>query len=469
MLRLIIFLVVATALAVVAVWLADQPGSVTLRWGEYEAVTSVGVTAVLLLAFALAVTVVIEVYRWLRGLPRRVRRNREHRREVRGYESITRGLLAAAGGDRAAAQWHSRQAAKLAPDRPGALLLAAQTAQLDGRDDEAARVFRAMVEVPDTELLGLRGLLAQAVRAGDRNEALDLARRAYARSPRAPWVLQTLFELLVRDRKWAEAQPVLDGMGREKLLGERVLHRRRAILLHMLAEQEREQGRTAEGLTLARRATRLAPDFAPAAIAASGLATACGKSREARKLLEASWRVAPQPEVAAAWLALQPSENPTRLYERLRALEKLRADSPQAQVVLGEAAVAAHRYDEARIHLERGLTLGPTAALYRALANLEDAAGEPDKARDWRSRVAEAPPDKTWVCEDTGEIMPAWAPFGASGAFDVVHWSEPPRLTRLIAYDQSLSTIVEGGAPVPPPRPLPRAPAPDMSTAAVTE
>lgn len=470
MLRLILFLVVATALAVVAVWLADQPGSVTLRWGDYEAVTSVGVTAVLLLAFALAVTVVIEAYRWLRGLPRRVRRNREHRREVSGYESITRGLLAAAGGDRAAAQWHSRQAAKLAPDRPGALLLAAQTAQLDGRDDEAARVFRSMVDVPDTELLGLRGLLAQALRAGDRKEALELARRAHARSPRTPWVLQTLFELLVRDRKWAEAQPVLEGLGREKLLGERVLRRRRAILLHMLAEEEREQGRPTEGLALARRAVKLAPDFAPAAIAASGLATACGKPRQARKLLEASWRVAPHPEVAEAWLALQPSENPTRLYERLRALERLRADSSQTQLTLGEAAVAAHRYDDARVHLERALTLGPSVRVYRALANLEDAAGEPDKARDWRARVADASPDKTWVCDDTGEIMPAWSPFGASGAFDVVHWSEPPRLTRLIAYDQSLSTIVEGGALVPqPPRPLPRAPAPDMSTAAVTD
>ena len=470
MLRLIIFLVIATVLAVAAVWLADQPGSVTLRWGEYEAVTSVGVTAELLLAFALAVTVVIEVYRWLRGLPRRVRRNRQHRREVSGYESITRGLLAVASGDRAAAQWHSRQAAKLAPDRPGALLLAAQTAQLDGRDDEAARAFRSMVDVPDTELLGLRGLMAQAVRAGDRQQALELARRAHARSPRAPWVLQTLFELLVRDRRWAEAQPVLDGLGRERLTGERVLRRRRAILLHMLAQEQREQGGAAEGLMLARRATRLAPDFAPAAIVASGLATACGKPREARKLLEASWRAAPHPEVAGAWLALQPSENPTRLYERLRTLEKLRADSPQTQLVLGEAAVAAHRYDDARVHLERALSLGPTAAVYRALANLEDAAGEPDKARDWRARVADAPPNATWVCDDTGEIMPAWAPFGASGAFDVVHWSEPPRLTRLIAYDQSLSTIVEGGALVPPPsRPLPRAPAPDMSTAAVSE
>lgn len=467
MLRLILFLALASVLAVAAVWLAEQPGSVTLRWGEYEVVTSVGVSVLLLLAFGLAMAALVEVWRWLRGLPRRVRKNREHRREVRGYEAISRGLLAAAGGDRAAAQWHSRQAAKLAPDRPGALLLAAQTAQLAGEDADAARTFRAMLDVPETELLGLRGLLAQTLRAGDRAEALELARRAHKLSPRTPWVLQTLFELLVRERRWAEAQGVLDGLGREKLLDEPVLRRRRAILLHMLAEQEREEGRAVEGLAVARRAVKLAPDLAPVALAASRLASLAGKTREARKLLETAWRVAPHPDLAAAWIALHPAENPTRAYERLRTLEKLRADSPQTQLTLGEAATAAHRFDDGRKHLERALTLGPTASTYRALASLEEAAEQPDKAQDWRGRIAEAAPDRAWVCDDTGEVMPSWSPFGSSGAFDVVHWSEPPRLTRLIAYDRSLSTLVEGEAPAPaPPRLQPRQPAPDMSTAA---
>lgn len=470
MLRLILFLAVASVLAVAAVWLADQPGSVTLRWGEYEVATSVGVTAVLLLAFALGVTVVIEIYRWLRALPKRVRRSRAHRREVRGYESITRGLLAAAGGDRAAAQWHSRQAGKLAPDRPGALLLAAQTAQLDGRDVEAGKAFRAMLDVPETELLGLRGLLAQALRAGDRAEALELARRAHRLSPRTPWVLQALFELLVRERRWAEAQGVLDGLGREKLLADAVVRHRRAVLLHLQAEEERERGRVPEGLALARRAAKLAPDFTPAALSASGLASAAGMPRQARKSLEAGWRARPHPELAAAWMALQPSDNPTRNYDRLRALEKLRPDSNLAQRMLGEAATAAHRFDDGRKHLERALAFGPTAGIYRALAALEEAAGEPDKAQDWRSRIAGADPDPAWVCEDTGEVMPAWSPFGASGAFDVVQWAEPPQLTRLIVADRSLTTLVEGAPAAPEPQRLaPRQPAPDMSTAAATD
>ena len=470
MLRLILFLVIATVLAVAAVWLAEQPGSVTLSWGGYEVATSIGVMVAVVLGIALVLVLLVEIYRWLRALPRRLSRDRAHRREVRGYEAITRGLLAAAGGDRAAAHWHSRQAAKLAPDRPGSLLLAAQTAQLDGRDAEASKAFRAMLDGPETELLGLRGLLAQALRGGDRQEALDLARRAYKLSPRTPWVLQTLFELLTREHEWAEARGVLDGLGREKLLEEPVLRRRRAILLHMLAQEHRQAGRTPEALAEARKATKLAPGFAPAAVAAAELATLSGKARHGRRMLEAAWRVAPHPDIATAWKALQPTDNPAKLYERLRSLERLRPDSALGQLTLGEAATAAQRFDDGRRHLERALALGPTAGTYRALASLEQAAGEPDKADDWRSRVADAPADWAWVCEDTGDVLPAWAPFGTSGAFDSVHWAEPPRLATLIPFDRSLTTLVEGGTTAAELQRLqPRRPAPDMSTAAIVD
>ena len=45
-----------------------------------------------------------------------------------------------------------------------------------------------MMEQPETEFLGLRGLLTQAIKRGDKGEALDLARRAYRLKPKSAWV-----------------------------------------------------------------------------------------------------------------------------------------------------------------------------------------------------------------------------------------------------------------------------------------
>ena len=49
----------------------------------------------------------------------------------------------------------------------------AQTAQLEGKEEVAHLKFRQMLERPDAEFVGLRGLLAQAMKTGDYDEALD--------------------------------------------------------------------------------------------------------------------------------------------------------------------------------------------------------------------------------------------------------------------------------------------------------
>lgn len=449
MLRLILFLAVAIALAAVAVWLADQPGQVVVEWGGLVRTYAVGTAVALLAAIVAAAIVLFEILRWLGAVPTRWRRASRQRRAMRGYEAMVRGLIAAASGDRAAAAHHGREAARLAPQRSGTLLLEAQTAQLDGRDDDAARAFRAMLGDPTTELLGLRGLLSQAMKAGDRVEALELARRAYRLNPRTPWVLQTLFELLTRAEQWQEALGILDGLARGGHIEPTVARRRRAILLHLMAQALQREGRLAEALATERRALRADATFVPAAIAASQLALEAGRRRLARKLLETSWAAEPTPELARAWLALPPSDPPSRLYDRARRLETIRPDHVYTQLTLGEVALAGDRLAMARQHLSRAEALGGTVRVYRALAELEAREGDEEKAARWRQRATEARPDKAWVCADTGEVLPGWEPFGPTGTFDSVHWSEPPRLTRLAADGQG-ALLVEASATVEP-------------------
>src|SRR3546814_2760390 len=67
------------------------------------------------------------------------------------------------------------------------MLLSAQAAQLNGDETAARRYFEAMLEKDDTAFLGIRGLLTQALKAGDDAEALRLARRAHRLRPDAAW------------------------------------------------------------------------------------------------------------------------------------------------------------------------------------------------------------------------------------------------------------------------------------------
>ena len=165
--RIILFLVLIALAAAGAAWIADQSGDVALSWGVWRIHTSLPV-----FVLALGVVIVAAMLAWsiLRGLwrtPERVRRARRERRHARGRHAITQGLLAVGHGDSSAARAHADVARRHAANDPLALLLHAQTAQLDGDREGAQRAFRAMAERKDTRLLGLRGLFIEAQRADD--------------------------------------------------------------------------------------------------------------------------------------------------------------------------------------------------------------------------------------------------------------------------------------------------------------
>jgi HemY protein len=158
-----------------------------------------------------------------------------------------------------------------------------------------------------------------------------------------------------------------------------------------------------------------------------------GRRRLALQVLEQSWRAGPHPETSRAYAQLDPSETPAQRLQRIETrLVPLRRDHPELLVLQGETAMQAEQWDVARSRLEAALAAEPSARVYRLLAELERHAGNPGRAQEWLAKAADAPADKAWVCGDTGEILPAWQPFGPDGGFDTVHWSVPPRVATMI-------------------------------------
>ena len=103
---------------------------------------------------------------------------RRMQRVERGYDAISKGLVALAAGDFSRARAQARKANGLTPESPLALLLGAQVAQAEGDKVSAQRFYTAMLERDDTTFLALRGLAADAVRSGDADRALDLLAQA---------------------------------------------------------------------------------------------------------------------------------------------------------------------------------------------------------------------------------------------------------------------------------------------------
>ena len=69
------------------------------------------------------------------------------------------------------------------------MLLSAKAAELHGDEKAAETFFRSMLEHPEAEFMGTRGLLDNAMRKGDTDDAKKLVERAYRLRPETPWVI----------------------------------------------------------------------------------------------------------------------------------------------------------------------------------------------------------------------------------------------------------------------------------------
>ncbi len=386
MIRWLLFIILAAAAALAAGWITQTPGSVSLQWLGYRIETSV---AVLIVALLVLVAVLLLIYRLLAtvfGAPGGWTRARRRGRERRGYEALSRGMVAVAAGDPTAAGRQARRAAALLNHRPLTMLLSAQAAQLQGDDQAANRFFTAMREQPDTAFLALRGLLTQAMKREDWDEALTLAQQAYRLNPNSGWVVETLYALQKRKERWAEAEGTLERSLKLKLLSAEDAARERAQLLIRQTE-----GSGPAAMDQAARAFKADPGFAPAALRYAQLLIADGRHGRAASVIERAWEKAPAAELAEAyWQARRCND----ALKKAEAAQKLAARNPghiESTLVVAAAALEALLWGEARKVLTPLATDDAPPRVCRLMAELvEGADGDQAAARMWLMRASGA-------------------------------------------------------------------------------
>lgn len=426
MIRASIVFVVLIAAALVAVWLVDHSGYVAITWGTHELRLATE-TAVLGLLVLLAVGVVVyRIWHFISRSPMALSHLRQESRRKRGYKALSRGMVAVAAGDAREASKLAKQTSDLLDDRRLTLLLSAQAAQLNGDEAAARRFFEAMRDEPDTEFLGLRGLLVQARRAGRDDEALALARRAFELRPNTPWVLQELFALESQNGEYGAALKVLDHAGKQQSLEIEELRRRRGALRMAAAQAAHIRGETGLAIAEARKSLDQIPGFTPAAALAARLHIADGDIRKARKLLEQTWGVTPHRELMEIYATLPGKGGDVERLSQLKRFAGSKADDPETRIALAQAALAAGDLVEAREQLAP-MTIDPVPVdVCRLMAELEEQSGDAKATAEWLRRAADAPGPSGWYCRDCGHHSIAWLLHCPScGAFNSQDWRRP--------------------------------------------
>jgi HemY protein len=437
LIRLAVFIAIVAALLFVAGWFGANPGTVSMVWRGYRYDLSVATGALLATALVLAVAFVTWIVLWVFGVPGRVRAWRAGRGRDKALATLSHGLTAVAAGDHQGARAAAKRIASLDPELPLGLLLRAQAAQLAHDRIDAAQAFAAMMKHPETEFLGLRGMLLLASRgeAPPGTDPLLLAERANALKPDSGWVADTLFDLKVRSGATDEAEQILRRAVRKHALTAQEAARKRSALWLGKADEMAASGFDADALRYARRANELAPDFAPAAARLAVLELRDGSERRARVALERAIGHHAHPELIAAYERLGGSgEEPLKRVTRMEKLVKIAPRSPEVQIGLADAAMSAGLWGVARDHLHAARDLygeDAPAGLYRRFASLEVSEHtNHDAELQWLRQAASARADEAWTCRACGHVARQWAErCGSCGMFDGFEWRSPGRVT----------------------------------------
>ena len=449
MIRTILSIAVLAILAGLAVWLADNPGDVTLQWQGWRIDTSFAVLATVIAAIAFLVAVLYRIWLFLRRMPGKVVEGRRGARRRRGYLALTRGMVAVAAGDADEAQKQVRRADGLLEDPPLTLLLSAQAAQLSGDEKAAEKFFKAMMDRPETEFLGIRGLLTQSLKSDDEQGALALAERASRLRPKSEWVARNLFDLQVRNGAWGDARATLERSVKSRLVGDDEAAHRRVVLDYQLSEETRAAGDGSKADKLLRGALEREPGFVPAALRLARSHIEAGRGGKAASVVEAAWAHAPHPDLAQVYFDARGANDGLERVKKAERLARANPDHRESHLTVAEAALEARLWGEARKHLTAAAGDAPTARICRLMAELEESEhGNAAAAREWLVRASLADPDPAWVCGECGNTVPDWAILcGNCEAFASFAWGTPPHVIRLAGRSGEAPKAIAAGNP----------------------
>jgi len=475
MYRIILFLLLIALAAAGAAWVADQTGDVALSWAGWRVHTTLPVFALGLGVAIVAAVLAWSVLRALWRLPQHVRRRRRERRHARGRHAITHGLLAIGHGDSAAARRHAEVARRHAADDPLALLLHAQSAQLEGDREAARQAFLAMAGREDTRLLGLRGLFIEARRADDPVAAIGIAEEALRLSPASTWASHAVLGFRCASGDWSGALALLDINLASGLIDKPAYRRQRGVLLTARALELETVDRDVSRDSVM-EAIKLAPTLVPAAVLAAKYQSEAHQIRRAMRIVEAAWLKHPHPDLAEAYGHVKLGDSAR---QRLVRVETLAAKAPghlESALAIARAAIDASEFARAREALAP-FTSAPTQRVAMLMAEIERTEhGDSGKARAWTLRAVRALHDPFWTAD--GYVSDRWRPVSpVSGRLDAFQWQMP-----LSALPSDKSAAIESSpfeeamlaAPrhVEPPREpeagMPAAAAQDNSPAKVT-
>lgn len=433
MIRIFIYIFVVCILGLAFGWIANHNGVFVFTFSHFRFSASLLTTLSGLTLLFATLMLLWWLLSFFFSLPSAFSNYFYKRHRKRGYEALSKGILATFAGDGMVAQKMEERVAKYLAGKqePLVKLLKAQTLSLQNNSVRAISLFEEMRKEDPTKLVGLYGLFREAMKSKAYEAAQQYAEEALTLSPALLWAHQAVLDRLGAEGKWDKALTVFEKVQKALPRSVRSTQERQHIQVLLLSGQALHLFDTypVKAREAILKAYKLAPDFVPITSIAADILYKLNETRKADKMIIAAWQKEPHPDLGM--LYLEREEGAIGRLRRAKTLASYNKDAFESAFLIAKAALDAGETVLAREQAQKALQYHPRESVYLLLADIEEAQGNNQGAvRQWLSLALRAERDPVWMCE--GSIFSSWSAVSPiSGRLGCFEWKAPPHVSSL--------------------------------------
>lgn len=404
MIKSLLKLLLILSMGVLLIFAYQTKGYVDIRWQGVAISMKVGTFLVLVLLGTWVLFYVFSFIKYLAQLSKNLKEYWKNRHKTEGNRCLEEAISALAGGMQELATRKAHKGVELLKDSLLAKWIYALTSQEFGSvlDDKG---LAELIKSKSFGLAGYRLRIEQLLKQGDQLAALAEIKTALERYPKAVWLLEEQFKLLVRQNDPYQA---MDTAKKLQQLGHPDADSRMALCYLLKSKVESAPEKQLKYLQLAFDLEKTNPIIA---ISLSRAYIADNRSQKAKTVIESVWKYTRQSELGDIYLGILQGLNSDEVMSGALRLLDISNSSLEGYVVVIKACIDREFYQKARYYLEKAMQAngGMSYRLFELRVELTQKDGaEKLDYYGWIKQVVNHKRFEGWECATCSAELPQW-------------------------------------------------------------
>jgi HemY protein len=383
------FIIIAelVVLLSISIWLATQPGSVVLEWGDYHLETTLSVGFLVVAGSFILLAFILKIWHFIIMLPARMYAYTQKLRPEKGMQALTQSVISTALEEYEQARTEAYRFERYLGDNAIYKGLLALNDLQAGKFDQALKICETMKTDGDSKTLSWILEARIAMEEGKDIVAHGALQNLYQLHEKSPWVMRELLKYSLKLKMYEASLEVLKKAERLNVISMQVIKDSRAKIFYHQAEKVSTGLEQKEELLA--QAHRLAPESVKIVVHYSKVLRLSDKSKRAKKALEQSWTVHPHIELLEEYVAIDHETDPKILMKTAAKLMSYNEHHPESYLAIARFALKMQEWGRARaaLHDYQEKSQMTREACY-LMARLElSQHGDQARYREWMERA----------------------------------------------------------------------------------